>query len=184
MRIWIYQRSNSIQVVAVSDPLNLSFRSESGGKAFNPDKRKSFPTLQVSINGIGLSELLTVVNANRESQVKRESLSELGTSLTLFLSFHGSFPSKSLLGRCYSSGFNFELMSHSSTSYRSHLGVLIDRGGWKRKGTAYSQFPAHTSSLRRISIYYRTAGRGVYRSWRLRSASSSRIDAGPSHPRT
>lgn len=58
MRIWIYQRSNSIQVVAVSDPLNLSFRSESGGKAFNPDKRKSFPTLQVSINGIGLSELL------------------------------------------------------------------------------------------------------------------------------
>lgn len=49
MRIWIYQRSNSIQVVvsipysmkvvAVSDPLNLSFRSESGGKALNPDKR-------------------------------------------------------------------------------------------------------------------------------------------------
>lgn len=29
--------------------------------------------------------------------------------LTLFLSFHGSFPSKSLLGRCYSGGFNFEL---------------------------------------------------------------------------
>lgn len=41
MRIWIYQRSNSIPVVvsipysmkvsAVSDPLNLSIRSESGG---------------------------------------------------------------------------------------------------------------------------------------------------------
>lgn len=29
--------------------------------------------------------------------------------LTLFLSFHGSFPSKSLLGRCYSGRFNFEL---------------------------------------------------------------------------
>lgn len=29
----------------------------------------------------------------------------------------------------------------------------------------------------------RTAGRGVYRSWRLCSASSSRIDTGPYHPR-
>ena len=65
-----------MKVVAMSDPLNLSFRSESGGKAFNPDKRKSFPTLKVSINGIGLSELLTAGKANRESQVKRESLSD------------------------------------------------------------------------------------------------------------
>ena len=39
-----------MKVVAVSDPLNLSFRSESGGKALNPDKRNSFPTLQVSWN--------------------------------------------------------------------------------------------------------------------------------------
>lgn len=30
----------SMKVVAVSDPLNLSFRSESGGKAFNPDTKK------------------------------------------------------------------------------------------------------------------------------------------------
>nr|YP_009382625.1 hypothetical protein AEK19_MT2194 [Utricularia reniformis]ART32341.1 hypothetical protein AEK19_MT2194 [Utricularia reniformis] len=29
--------------------------------------------------------------------------------LTLFVSFHGSFPSKSLLGRCYSGRFHFEL---------------------------------------------------------------------------
>jgi len=49
----------SMKVVAVPDP---SFRSESGGKAFNPDKRNSFPTLQVSINGIGLSEFLTAVS--------------------------------------------------------------------------------------------------------------------------
>ncbi|GER39062.1 MORC family CW-type zinc finger protein 2B [Striga asiatica] len=54
----IYQRSNSIQVVAVSDPLNLSFRSESGGKAFNPDKRKS--TLQVLFERIQLRADVTL----------------------------------------------------------------------------------------------------------------------------
>ena len=37
------------------------------------------------------------------------SLSELGTTLSYLLSFHGSFPSKSLLGRCYSGRLNFEL---------------------------------------------------------------------------
>lgn len=42
-------------------------------KPFILIKERVFPP---SINGIGLSELLTAVKANRESQVKRESLSD------------------------------------------------------------------------------------------------------------